>query len=395
MNTTSRTTTAAPADGEPASILALEFDLVHVRTVLLEMISGHYRVAGWLQTQRRSSVALDVQAGELLQQLGARLHRTLWNEAEAAPFTLSHDPAALPPLGQVVVTASVREAVRVWLVGLTATQSLAAAEEALTNCLAQVIGRTLYSADLQIGGLDDQLAKSGSDVIVLVGGYDSPDSEALQPLYDLARLLGTILARLAPAQRPHLIFAGNRWAAAGVAEIVRAAGAGQVEVVENVRPAPAVLRQAALAQAVSFAYWQLCRRSEGMRAISRWVTAPGHITSLESSFAQLVQVWMEVQELPELHGLYCGPAWWLHVRAQQAQQGLDLRYVQPNSRPAALDGWPALQLVSGEWPIHLWPRLGNSWWDRGALAPLVGAVGQVAPQAMLDALRADLLEVQP
>jgi hypothetical protein len=69
-----------------------------------------------------------------------------------------------------------------------------------------------------------------------------------------------------------------------------------------------------------------------------------------------------------------------------------MRYVAPNSKPPELDGWPPLRLVSGEWPAHLWPRPGGSWWDRGALAPLVAAVGQVAPQAMLQVLSSDILE---
>ena len=42
--------------------------------------------------------------------------------------------------------------------------------------------------------------------------------------------------------------------------------------------------------------------------------------------------------------------------------------------------------------LTLWPRPAVSWWDRSALAPLIAAVGQVAPQAMLQVLRADILE---
>lgn len=383
-----------PRGGTSDSILSLGFDAAAVRTCLLETVSGRCRLAGWAAAPRRPNAPLDEQAGDLLQQLGGRLHRTLWHAQEGAPFVLSDEPTSLPPLGQVAVVASPRPQVRVWLAGLTATQSLAAAEEALAGAPAQVVGQTLHSADLQVGRLGAALARVEVDLFLLAGGYDDAGAETQAPLYELSRIFAAVLARVPPPQRPQVLFAGNRWAAGGVAEIFQAEGAGSVEVVENVRPAPGVLHRAGVVQAVNYAYWRLCRRSAGMRELSRWVTAPGHITSVESSFAQLVQVWMEQQSLPELHGLYCGPAWWLHVTARAGQQGLDMRYVTPNSRPAALDGWPPLRLVSGEWPANLWPLLGASWWDRGALAPLVAAAGQVAPQAMLEALHTDVLELR-
>lgn len=385
---------------EGASILALGFDAASARCCLLENISGRYRLAGWLQAPRRADAGLDVQAGELLQQMERRLHRPLWSAADAMPWIGGDEPVRLPPLGQVAVTASPQGPVRVWLAGLTRTRSIAAAEEALAACPAEVVGVTLHSADLQVGALADSLVKAAPDVVALVGGYDDAGSERreeggqpAQPLYDLARYLGPVLARMAPMQRPAVIFAGNRWAADGVAEILQGSGAGAVEVVENVQPRPGILHTGALARAVNFVYWRLCRRQAGLREVSRWVTAPGHIGTLESSFAQLVQVWMELRDLPHLHALYCGPAWSLHVIATQGQQGLQLRYTPPNSRPAHTETWPPLQLVSGEWPA-LWPRPAVAWCDRRGLVPLVAAAGQAAPQAMIEALAADLLEPQ-
>jgi hypothetical protein len=368
---------------------------------LLESVSGRYRLAGWLQAPCRPDAALDAQAGELLQGLERRLHRPLWSAADAMPWVASDEPVRLPPLGQVAVTASPQGPVRVWLAGLTRTQSIAAAEEALAACPAQVIGMTLHSADLQVGALAGSLSKAEPDVVVIAGGYDDAGEvgrngggQAGQPLYELARTLGPVLARTAPMQRPAVVFAGNRWAAEGVAEILQANGAGATEVVENVQPRPGILHTGGLARAVNFAYWRLCRRRAGLREISRWVTAPGHIGTLESSFAQFVQVWMELLDLPHLHALYCGPAWFLHVIAVQGQQGLQLRYTPPNSRPAGAEEWPPLQLVSGEWPTALWPRPTVSWCDRRGLVPLVAAAGQAAPQAMIETLAADLLEPQ-
>jgi hypothetical protein len=392
MDSVVRGHSLSQAADDATSILALGFDAASVRTCLLETVSGRCRVAGWSSTARRSDTSLNTQAGELLQHLGGRLHRTLWNTGEGAPFVLSDEPTTHPPLDHVAVVASPRGPVRVWLAGLTPTQSMAAAEAALAGAPVHIVGQTLHSADLQVGRLSALLANVEIDLILLVGGYDYLETEAQQPLYELGRVFAAVLARTPPPQRPQVLFAGNRWAAAGVAELFQSMGAGSIAIVENVCPAPGVLHHAAVVQAVSFTYWRLCRRNEGMREISRWVTAPGHISSVESSFAQLVRVWMEQNGLPDLHGLYCGPAWWLHVVAREDQQGLDVRYVAPNSRPDNREGWPPLGLVSGDWPHHLWPRLTGSWWDRMALAPLVAAVGQIAPQAMLQALRADVLE---
>ena len=209
-----------------------------VRACLLEMVNGRCRLAAWSSTPLQPNLSLDTQAGGLLQHLGDRLHRTLWNGDEGAPFVLSDEPTSYPPLGQIAVVASPRGHVRVWLAGLTATQSLAAAEEALGGGPAQIVGQTLHSADLQVGRLAAVLARIEIDLIVLVGGYDYPGSEGLQPLYELSRVFAAVLARTPPPQRPQVLFAGNRWAAAGVAEIFQAAGAGAIEVVENVRPAP-------------------------------------------------------------------------------------------------------------------------------------------------------------
>ncbi|HQQ68080.1 MAG TPA: ATP-binding cassette domain-containing protein, partial [Candidatus Cloacimonadota bacterium] len=50
------------------------------------------------------------------------------------------------------------------------------------------------------------------DLLVIAGGYDDPGEGVHggvgEPLYELARVLGPALARLAPMQRPALVFAG-------------------------------------------------------------------------------------------------------------------------------------------------------------------------------------------
>ena len=375
-------------------ILAVGVELDGVRVCLLENVSGGYRLAGWLGAPRTDDKSVAELSAEVCQRLGRRLGGLLWNERERTPFVVSEDQLRWPPLEHVAVAASPRPHVRVWLAGLSSTQSMAAAKEALTGSPAHIIGFTPFTADLQIGALNDKLAIAAPDMIVVVGGYDNPAADTQQPILELCRVIGQALVRTAPTQRPGVVFAGNRWAAQRAIELLQTTGSGSVEAVDNVQPAPGILHSTALAHAVNFYYWRLCRRMPGFREISRWVTTPGHITSLESSFAQLVQVWMELHDLPELHGLYCSAAWWLHVWASRSQAGFNLRYIEPQTRPDELAGWPPLQLVSGEWPIQLWPLPEIGWWDPSGMAPIVAAVGQVAPQAMLQVLHADLFAVQ-
>lgn len=376
------------------SILALGLELGAVRACLLEDVGGAYRVAAWHALPRRKEASLAATALDLCRQMGERLDRSLVDAAGNAPRTTSEDSVRVPPLQHIAIAASPRPHVRVWIAGLSLTQSMAAAHAALAGSPAHVIGYTVLGADLNITALTDALVTTAPDLLVIVGGFDDPDPATHQTLVELSRLLGQALTRLAPAQRPAVVYAGNRWAAPHVAEAVQTSGGGAIEAVANVQPAPETVHKTALARACTFHYWRLSRRAAGFREISRWVTPPGHITTLESAFAQLVQAWMELHGLPELHGLYCAPAWWLHIWAQRGRPGLNMYYCEPQTRPSALEGWPSLQLVSGEWPRSFWPQPDIFWLDRSGMTPFVAAVGQMAPQAMLQVLRTDLLRLR-
>ena len=384
---------AGTGQGAVGPILAIGVELNTIRACLLEQVGGVYRLAAWQALPRRNESSLTTTSIDLCRRLGEGIDRTLTDESALMPLIVSDDNVRRPPLEHVTVAASPRPHVRVWIAGLSLTQSMDAARDALTGCPAHIIGYTVLAADVSATSLSDTMTVTVPDLVVLVGGFDDPDSVTHQSLVELGRLIGQVLARLAPAQRPTVIYAGNRWAAPHVAEAVQAAGGGTVEAVANVQPAPGLIHKAALAQACNFHYWRLSRRMAGFRDLSRWVTPPGHIVSQEASFAQLVQAWMEIHGMAELHALYCAPAWWLHVWAGRSQFGLNLRYVEPQTRPMELNGWPTLQLVSGEWPDALWPRPELYWWDRSAMAPFVGAVGQIAPQAMLQVMHIDLLRL--
>lgn len=375
---------------------------------LLENISGHYRLAAWESIAREAGIPPSHQCATLCRRLGERLGRILWDEEANQPLINSENPIAYPPIEQVTIGLSPRQRMRVWLVGLTEGGSMAAARRALASAPLQVVGATVLTDQLTSAHLATQLIETHPEALVLVGGYDRPAPAAQQWVLQLGQLLGQALERLSPGQRPAVFYAGNVACAEAMEKSLReSSGSLQFTALPNVLPAPGEVRPAALGVALSAYYWRLCQQMPGINQLNQWVTAPGRILNLEAAFAQMVQVWMTYHRLPVLHGLYSvavpnppGRAgrgegystWWLHVWADQAAQGVQLCFVQPGTRPAALANWPPLQVVSGEWPMELWPPPTVCWWDRSGLAPIVTTVGQVAPTAMVQVLKYDLLE---
>ena len=374
------------------SLLALSVELAVTRACLLEPVAGQYRLASWLTVERNPELDLVQQLADTCRRLGGRLGRRLWDEARDEPLLQSEDALQFPPVDQVAVIASPRPHLRVWLAGLSVGVSLMAAHQALAAGPVQVVGTSCLTVELSSGQLANELIDAQPEVLVVVGGYDNADLAAQQPILLLCKLIGQAIARLPRAQQPALFYAGNRWAAAAAEMLLRNGDSAlPLTVLGNLQPTPDFVNQAELAVAMGYHFWRLCERTAAFGQVRRWVTGPGQISNLETSFAQLTLAWMAHQGLPILHALYCTDAWWLHVWATEEQNGVRMRFVPPQTRPADLAAWPPLQLVSGEWPQRLWPVPALHWWDRSSVAPLVAAIGQVAPLAMVQALSLDVL----
>ncbi len=387
---TSVQTIRNPATG---SLFALSVEAKVTRACVLENVNGQYRLANWLSVQRTPADGMTEQVANTCRRLGTRINRQLWDEVRDEPLLQSDDPLRFPTLEQVAVTASPRAHVRVWVAGLSNSISLTAARQAVASGPTQWIGSTRLTIDTNSGQLATELNEAQPEALVIVGGYDDPALVAQSSILLLCKVVGQALARMPPAQRPMVFYAGNGWAATEAENLLRVGeGPVQVQLLANLQPAPGQVRQAELAVALGYHYWRLCERTPDFVKLSRWVTSPGQITNLESSFAQLTQAWMVYQQLPALHALYCGDDWWLHVWASQALNGVRMRFVQPKTRPPDLVEWPPLQLVSGDWPLRLWSPPAVAWWDRNNLAPMIAGIGQVAPLAMLQVLTLDLLE---
>jgi hypothetical protein len=382
-------------------VLALGVEPEGVRACLLDNVSGQHRLVGWLGLQHDPTLDVALQLSTASQRLGMRLGRPIWRNTKNEPILESEDPARLPPLAHVTLSIMPRPRISAWLAGLSQAGSLSALRQALASSPVQVVGSTLMTALVESTALAAQLASAQPDVLIVAGGYNDPSAEVQRPLLSLCRVVGSAVERLSPGQRPAIFYAGNREAAQAAVSCFRWSDSpAQVEVLENVQPGANQVRSTELANTLGYYYWRLSERLPGISKLSRWVTSPGLVSSVTANFAQLTRIWMEEQQLPELHSLYCTAEWWLDVWVRQGENGVRMCYREPGAHEGVA-GWPAVRLVSGVWPGRAQRAPANPpmiaspwWWDRLGLAPVIAAVGQVAPTAMFEVLRNDILALQ-
>jgi hypothetical protein len=375
----------------PDAMLALGVERRVLRACLLEPIAGYHRLVGWISVQRDPTSDLTEQLAVVLRRLGHRLGRRLWDEKAFAPLIASDDSVRGPPLDQVLATSTPRDLLRVWIAGLSQEESVAAARSAVSAAPARIVGASVFNAALDVADLAHAFSANRPDMLVITGGYDNLGPSTERPIYQLTRRLAEMLRRLPPSELPLTVYAGERWMAPYAVDLLRTVGDRlEVEVVDNLRPSPDYVQSAMLAELLTEQQWELAQRMAGFVHLGRWVTEPARIVSLESNFTQAVRAWMEVEELPMIHGLYFASNWCLHVLAERETHNVQLRYVEDATLDPNLTGWPPVTLVSGLPPHNNFP-LTPRWWDRSGMMPVVAAVGQVAPAAMIHVLRHDLL----
>ena len=365
---------------ESSAILALGVEVHQVSALLLEPVDGALHLIGRHSLSRTLSdgetfPSLD-RLAQACRQLGRRLGRPLWLPSGEGPALSDSDPALGLALGHVVAVADPLPPLRVWVAGLSAGESLAAAQEALSAAPCEAVALCRPGAHDDAAGLRDELVHAAPDVIVVVGGYDLPGDAARGPILALCELVAQAVRLLRLDRPPLLIFAGNRWAASAVVEMWRAIPGADVQAVLNVLPARGVVHTSSLAATLSQQYWSLCRAAPDVQQLAAWVTPPAVVRSFQWSFAQATRFWRETHRLAELHALYCGPRQWMHVWSSVDELAVRVRMTPPGVRPHTLDRWPPLRLVSGPWP-QAWPRPKLHWHEPRGILPIVSAVGQV------------------
>jgi hypothetical protein len=381
----------AEVTAQPQRILALSAEINGSRACLIEPVDGVHRLVGWLNLSRAGDGMLPLQIAETVRRLGQRLGCALWDEELNMPFMRSINPVRFPPVQLVSTSLSPRGPVRVFLASLTGELSGAAVRAGVAASAATIVAETQYDIGLDTGQLATMMGNSQPDVLVISGGFERSGAAARDAMLAYCRALAQAVLRLSRPARPVILYAGCSMIAEQVAALFRAQDSTiVVETVENVLPEPGVVRRAPLARLLNYQYWRLTQRIIGFKEISRWVTTPGEAVTVETAFVQMMQAWAFHRDLPWVHGLYCGPVWWVHVWTGMARNGAQVLYTEPNSRPGALDRWPPLSLVSGAWPHEQWQKPPRVWWDARALAPTIATAGHVAPKAMMDVLEQDI-----
>lgn len=380
------------ANAESSLFLAIGLEQEGVRACLLDTVAGRHRLIGWLGLQNDGSLEPAPLIASACRRLGRRLGCTLWNEQINEPLVASDDALRIPPLAHVSIGLLLKPALRTWLAGVTPSVSLATLERAVTGAPVQIVGRTVLTSNLSSTTLAAALAHARPDVLVVAGGFDDAKLPAQAPLIMLCRVLGQALAAVATDVQPALFYAGNRYVAPTAVELLVQRKDGlTVTVVDNIMPSGERIQQQDLVRLLNYHDWRLNERAPGFGRFSRWVTSPGQVSSLAANFVQLARAWLEHERLTELRGLYCTTHWWLHVLAEQGNEGVHLCYAPPGAEPALTQRWPAVRLISGPWQGIATRPAHHFWWDPEGLAPIVVGMGQVAPQAMMEVLAADLL----
>jgi len=373
------------------STLALAVEPELVRACLLEPVGREQRLVAWINVERDPHAALSGQIAAICQRLSQRIGREIWNDIAYRPFRRSANPVLSPSLGHVVASINPRPRLRVWLTGLSTHGSLSAAELAISATPSKVVGSTLLKTTSDGHQLAMDLTYALPDVLVIAGGYDSQEPAACNTVLALCDLVGDALSRLRSEMHPLIIYAGNRWAADEARQLLHHTVDNlRVSAVNNVQPGPETVYLTELVRAMRNEHWRLSRQTLGIATIEQWITEPAQLASLDSGFAQLLRVWMEYQGLPELHGAYVAPNWHLHVWAKQSHEVVRMHYLESSQTIAGPSGWPRLQLLSGPQPNGNMSLPALRWWDRSGMAPMVSALGQISPTAMLQVMQRDL-----
>ena len=373
------------------TVFAVGAEVDRQTACLMEPISGSYRLAAWWVAPSGLQRTVAEQIEDLCVRLGKRLRRQLWDYDRAAPYTQAADPVTAPPLQHVSVVASPRRHLRIWVVGLTPHNSLASSIGALEASQAEVVGTTVLESRQDVELLAHELNATRPEALVLAGGYDSEERETQRSIYRMTQNVARALQAIPEDDLPEIIFAGNPFAYRDVAAILRSALPCTISRVNNVQPAPDRTYGHGLSQAADKLYLRKCRQMREFSRLEEWTTDSAPIMTIESSFARLVQLWLQLNELPELHGVYSGGDRWLHVWADADADRVLARFAAPGPLPDDGISWPPIRLVSGPWQADEEIPSSVLWWDVIGLAPVAAAAAAVAPRAAVETLRADIL----
>lgn len=195
------------AEREISSVLIADLGSAHTRLVLIGLVEGHYRLIAAARARSTAEPPIGRAARGIAQaaaQLTAITGRTL----------LDPDGHKLLLTGEIdgqgvdvfLAMASAGRPMRVYLVGLTAELSLAAARRALAGAYATVVGLLTPDDARTDEEQINHLLTSGADLILIVGGTDNGASALVRRLVDRVQMALALVYRGSP---PSVLYAGN------------------------------------------------------------------------------------------------------------------------------------------------------------------------------------------
>jgi len=216
---------------EADTLLAVDVGTVNTRATLFDVVDGRYRMVA---TGRASSTAgsplFDIREGMhmAVEELNAVTGRPLLDEGDSLIVPTTSEGAGVDAF---VATSSAGPRPRAVLVGLMPGVSMESAR--------RLAGSTYLNVVEEIGLLDrrpeedqiDMLVAAQPDVILMVGGTDGGASASVLRMIEI---VGLAVGLLSTAQRPSLVFAGNRALGAAVSEYFQERA--PVTIVPNIRP---------------------------------------------------------------------------------------------------------------------------------------------------------------
>ena len=263
------------------SILAIDCGTVITKAVLLDQVNGAYRFLARGEALTTTDppwqdIAIGVQ--HAIEQIEDASGRTLLNEGKHLITPQQSSGAGVDAL---VATCSAARPIRVALAGLVPEMSLSSARRAIagTYSIAEEITGPNPSHSVPDEQQIRRLLDQKPDAICIVGGTDGG---ATMPVLEQVQIVTLACSMIDPANRPRLIFAGNKALRKQVVDLV--AGQAEVRSVDNVRPTLEVENLDGVRAELDALYReQLLANLPGIELLDRWSSLP--VTPAADAFA--------------------------------------------------------------------------------------------------------------
>ena len=333
-------------------ILCVGIDDGHVKACLCDQVSGNWRLVTWLAEQTPLADRATFERTLEGDSVTASVHWTLNTLSQFMGCNLQH--ALLPrdetrgaeyQLEELLLTASARPPLRVWVMALTPLW-VPRLEEVVHSLSAHVVGVTLLKEDMPAWRLRQELHSGRPDLLLICGGHDGA-SKMGHGIRSAIPLLAECLALYESSLQ--IIYAGQSEFGPEFQEAVRAAGMFDALLIPNIFPRPEYFRFNPLQDALKDIRGRREFQGIGKIAGRAWGLEAGDVKSVAESFTGGLRVW-QGREQPgaDLHGILESAGRRLHVLLPaDVQKPTKIWHGMGPEPPDQLKDWPPVGLASG------------------------------------------------